>query len=418
MTAPFYISMELADAIHHFGLCQLAGRELSAEDQITLVRKEPEGLWLEALHPDLTFKTYWKIPELDGLGLKQQYEYQVDTALVVQLLKGFSKEFPLEVGASREGLHLRNGENLSIVPWLAYAKTVDLETVEPSEEASIEKPSGEIVLNFTSRQLTRLKALLKSIPKEAVSGALLALQIRYRGDEPLVCTAGNGVYFAEWRGPVESGWGQGSLHLEDGHAELLVACMGGADPLTIQVYSQFLALKTETVDARIPLRDKAFPSLRRFQSIQGSQFFQGEAKQFDQALKGLLPLSDEALPELEMIRRQDDVLTFRLYRGDASQGTVEVTGPLQNFRFLIRSDFLKEIKRLLKGKTWTWTTLETDPEILRVEDGQVRFWFKPMQDPRSEKQIVKIEQDQRKMEALEEAELAEPDYTGPSPELL
>lgn len=417
MTTLHYVSTDLAAAIRHFELCQLASRSLSAEDQITLIRKKSGGLLLEALHPDLTFKIYWENSELSELTLNPQYEYQVETALVVQLLKGFSKEIPLELGVSREGLHLRNGENLSIVPWLAYTKTTESELV-PSGEEDLEKPSGEIVLSFASKQLTRLKALLKSIPKEAVSTALLALQIRYREDEPLVCTVGNGVYFAEWQGSVQSGRGQGLLHLEEGHAELLVACLERANPLTLQIYPQFLSLKTETLEAQIPLRDKAFPNLRRFQTIQGSQSFQGEAKQFDQALKGLLPLSDDVLPELEIVRQQDDVLTFRLYQGDASQGTVEVTGPLQNFRLLVRSDFLKEIKRLLKGKIWTWTLLETDPEILRVEDDQVRFWFRPMLDPRSEKYIVKMERDQRKMEALEEAELVEPDYTGPLVELL
>ncbi len=402
-----YITTDLAEAVKRFGRFHLAGSALLPEDQITSLQKTPGGLLLKAVHPELQFSERWENAELARLPLADNFEFQVSTEVVLQLIKGFSKEAPLELGVAKEGLHLRNGENVSVAPWLAYHKLPPVEAVDDllGEAIPPEKPTGELNLSFLSKQVTRLKSLLKCIPAETLLPTLSGLQIRYRGEEPLVFLAGNGNYFADWCCPVQSGWGQGLLHLSAPHAEFLVACLESLEPLQLQVYARYLTLKGSTLEARVPLRDKAFPSLRKFQTIRGEQQFQGEAKQFDQALKGLLPLSDDLLPVLEMVRHYEKNVTFQLYQGGASQGTVEVEGSLENFRYLIRSDFLKEIKRLLKGKIWTWTALETEPEILRVEDDQVRFWFRPMLDPRSDQQIAEENLAQRRQEALEEAEL-------------
>lgn len=405
-----YLTTDLQSLLNKVELCQMINNDLAPAEQILALKKIETGLFLSTRHPEVIFETTLDKEELSGLSLDMSYTYYLESSLVLQVLKGFPKKTPLDIGVSREGLHLRNGENLSIVPWLSYSKDIQVNLVEDEEvekEIITEKPVAIMHLSLASKELTRMKALFKSIPVEAVSPALEGVQFRCYPEEGISCTVGNGVYFAEWRGEIQTITGESSFNLNKNNSSIWLACFELEDRLEMKVYAKTITLGSKTLNVVLPLYSKSFPDIRKFQTIQGDLSFEGEAKQFDQALKGLLPLSDEMLPVLEMIRKNAGPLVFQLYDGDSSRGSVEVAGNLDNFRFLIRSDFLKEIKRLLKGKVWTWTTLDTDPEIFRVEDDRIKFWFRPMLDPRTKKQLSKIEFEQRRQEALEDSILEE-----------
>ena len=302
--------------------------------------------------------------------------YWIDSAGWLQIIKSFGKKNPVRLEL-QEGLLLFNDEKSQ--------NSLEV-TIGPYPETTLkrpEKPEGHYRLKIEGRNT--LLSLRQMSRLGSDSPVLPGILCRSR-EAGLEWLAGDGGRMASLRIPAEKmidKFQQGIFDASD--LERIVLALEAEPELEILCGKEAWLLQGPGLHARIPFQNRKWPQLG-FMDQKSDLSFVTQTKEMEQVLKTLVPpASGETLPTYRLEVLGSEELRFSWFGGrddeTADQGRLAARGILPAEAYWqIRSDILKDLQKVLKGKVWTWGLIEGPVPFFRVESDNVTCWFCPMLD--------------------------------------
>lgn len=317
------------------------------------------------------------LPELDpGLG------YWVDILQWSQILKGFGRKAELQIGYQDGGLILEDSQS---------REKLDLE-VNAYPETTLAAPEHpQAVYRLDLRENPEPTKALHRLGQFVDENPVLPGVLCRSNATGFEWIGGTGNRVARLQFPATNASGRFDMGVFDpSDLERLILALEADPELTLFCETGSWTLHSPRLVARFPFQLRKWPHMG-FLEPKGQLEFRTSAKELEAILKALVaPYESEELLAYRMEVSKPDELRFtwagRNRNALAGEGRLQVDAqdlPV-GAAWCIRSDILKSVQKLLKGKTWTWNVVEGQTTVLRVTSEAFTCWFCPLlEDPGS-----------------------------------